>query len=236
GPGSLGGGGKPGGGPGSLGGGGKLGGGKPGGGPGSLGGGGKPGGGKPGGGPGSLGGGGKPGGGKPGGGPGSLGGGGKPGDGKPGKPGNRTPGQGGWVGWDKKGWDKHGWNNQWNSHHQHHHHGYWNSGIWIPPLVITNNEPWYYLQPTTQVVSGRRWLGVTYLTYEGGGAYVSGVYEGSPAQQVGLEVGDVIVSIDGNDASDLPAAIRAANDVANLQVLSGRTGELLQAPVNLLVP
>jgi predicted metalloprotease with PDZ domain len=103
-------------------------------------------------------------------------------------------------------------------------------------LVISSGVPWYYLQPTTPIVSGRKWLGVTYVNYDGGGAYVSGVYDGSPAQQVGLEVGDVIVSLDGIDATDLPAAIQAANNVARLQVLSGRTGELVEGRVNLLVP
>jgi len=156
--------------------------------------------------------------------------------GMPGKPGNTTPGQGVWVSATNNGWNKTGWNGKWNLDHSRHHYGYWENGIWILPWVISHHEPWFYLQPATPIVSGRKWLGVTYAPYDGGGAYVSGIYQGSPAQQVGLEVGDVIASIDGRDATDLGSAIQAANDVAQLQVLSGRTGDLVEGQVNLIVP
>lgn len=81
---------------------------------------------------------------------------------------------------------------------------------------------------------GQKWLGVTYEPYDGGGAYVTGIYRGSPAEQMGLEVGDVIVTIDGRDATNLPAAIQASNGIIDLQVLRGRTGELAAAQVNII--
>jgi predicted metalloprotease with PDZ domain len=91
-----------------------------------------------------------------------------------------------------------------------------------------------YLQPPKPIVSGQKWLGVTHEPYDGGGAYITGIYEGSPAQAVGLEVGDVIVSVDGVDATDLGKVIQASNGNVVLQVLSGRTGELVQSQVNLI--
>lgn len=144
------------------------------------------------------------------------------------------PGQNGWNNWNKDGWHKNNWNNNWNAQHQHHHHGYWNNGIWIAPWVISRNLPWVYLQPVQPIVSGQKWLGVTYDPYDGGGAYVTGIYEGSPAQQAGIEVGDVIVSLDGVDATQLGSVVQASDGNVELQVLSGRTGELLSSRVNLI--
>jgi hypothetical protein len=150
------------------------------------------------------------------------------------KPGNKGPGKASWNNWTKNGWNKNGWNNNFNSQHQSHHHGYWNNGIWVLPLILAYSQPWVYLQPAQPIVVGQKWLGVTYEPYDGGGAYVTGIYEGSPAQQIGLEVGDVIVSIDGVDAAQLPAVIQASPGTVTLQVLSGRTGDLVQQQVNLI--
>jgi PDZ domain-containing protein len=171
-----------------------------------------------------------------------VGGGNKPGPGSGNKPGtggggkldNKGPGKAGWDSWTKNGWNKNGWNSNLNSQHRNHRHGYWNNGIWIAPWIIAYNRPWVYLQPAQPIVSGQKWLGVTFEPYDGGGAYVTGVYEGSPAQQVGLEVGDVIVSIDGVDATNLGSVVQASDGNALLQVLSGRTGDLVQSRVNLI--
>ena len=106
--------------------------------------------------------------------------------------------------------------------------------VWIAPWVILYSRPWTYLEPVQPIVVGQKWLGVTYEAYDGGGAYVTGIYEGSPAQRVGLEVGDVIISISGHDATNLSAAVHAAPEIALLDVLSGRTGEVVRAEVNLI--
>lgn len=164
----------------------------------------------------------------------SSGGVGKPNVGGGGKVNHKGPSKSGWNSWTKSGWNKDGWNSNFNSHHQRHRHGYWNNGIWVAPWVIAYNQPWVYLQPTQPIVSGQKWLGVTFAPYEGGGAYITGIYEGSPAQAVGLEVGDVIVAVDGVDASDLGNVLQASDGNVVLQVLSGRTGELVQTQVNLI--
>lgn len=158
----------------------------------------------------------------------------KPHGGGDGKINHKGPSKSGWNSWTKNGWNKDGWNNNFNSQHHHHHHGYWNNGIWVAPWVIAYNQPWVYLQPTQPIVSGQKWLGIMFAPYEGGGAYITGIYEGSPAQAVGLEVGDVIVAVDGVDASDLGNVLQASDGNVVLQVLSGRTGELVQTRVNLI--
>ena len=139
-----------------------------------------------------------------------------------------------WKSWHKDGWDKDHWNEKYNAQHRYRHHGYWYGGRWIPPLIIVQRQPVVYLQPRQQIVVGQKWLGVTYEAYDGGGAYVTGIYRGSPAEQLGLEVGDVIVAIDGRDATDLPRAIQDSNGDITLQVLRGRTGELAEAQVNII--
>ena len=146
----------------------------------------------------------------------------------------KVPDKSAWKNATKDGWHKDGWNNNFNSQHQLHRHGYWNNGIWIAPWFIASNQRWIYLQPAQPIVSGQKWLGVTYEPYDGGGAYVNGIYQGSPAQRVGLEVGDVIVSLDGVDATQLGSVIQASNGNVVLQVLSGRTGGLVETPVNLI--
>jgi hypothetical protein len=143
-------------------------------------------------------------------------------------------GEGKWDDWKKPGWHKDDWDDKHNHHHHHHHHGYWHHGIWIAPWAILYSQRWDYLEPVSTIVVGQKWLGVTYEPYEGGGAFVTGIYEGSPAQRVGLEVGDVIVAISGMDATNLSVAVRAAPEIALLEVLSGRTGELVRAEVNLI--
>jgi hypothetical protein len=164
----------------------------------------------------------------------SSGGGGKPNVGGGGNVNNKGPSKAAWNSWTKNGWNKDGWNSNFNSQHQRHRHGYWNNGIWIAPWVIAYNQPWVYLQPTQPIVSGQKWLGVTFAPYDGGGAYITGIYEGSPAQAVGLEVGDVIVAVDGVDASNLGNVLQASDGNVVLQVLSGRTGALVQSRVNLI--
>jgi hypothetical protein len=165
---------------------------------------------------------------------GRISGGGKSGAGGGIKPNYTGPGKAGWNSWTKNGWTKNSWNSNLNSQHYRHHHGYWNNGIWIAPWVIAYNQPWVYLQPPQPIVSGQKWLGVTYRPYDGGGAYISGIYQGSPAQAVGLEVGDVVVSLDGVDATNLGNVLQASDGNVVLQVLSGRTGELVQSRVNLI--
>ena len=163
-----------------------------------------------------------------------------PGGGKSGSGGSggvskkKAPDKSAWKSSNKDGWHKNGWNSNFNSQHQSHRHGYWNNGIWIAPWIIANNRPWVYLQPVQPIASGQKWLGVTYEPYDGGGAYVNGIYEGSPAQQIGLEVGDVIVSLDGVNATQLGSVIQASDGNVILQVLSGRTGDLVELPVNLI--
>ena len=146
----------------------------------------------------------------------------------------KNGGKGNWNHGSKNGWNKDGWNNSFNAMHHNHHHGYWLNGLWIAPWVIAYSQPWEYLEPVQQIVSGQKWLGVTYGPYDGGGAYVTGVYDNSPAQEVGIEVGDVIVGIDGVDATDLGNVVQASNDSVTLQVLAGRTGDLVETPVNLI--
>ena len=139
-----------------------------------------------------------------------------------------------WKSWSKDGWNKDGWNSKLNSQHQIHRHGYWNNGIWIVPVIVASNQSLAYLQPPNPMISGQKRLGVTHEPYDGGGSFITGVYEGSPAQASGLEVGDVIVSLDGVDATDLERVTEASNGTVVLQVLRGHTGELVQSQVNLM--
>ena len=103
--------------------------------------------------------------------------------------------------------------------------------------MIVQEQPIIYLQPAQPIPAGRLWLGVTYEPYEGGGAYVTGIYDGSPAQAAGIEVGDVIAYIDGVavDGVNLPTVVQQSDGDVVLEVLSGRTGDFLQAPVSLVV-
>jgi hypothetical protein len=139
-----------------------------------------------------------------------------------------------WKSWSKDGWQKDNWNTKYNTQHRQRHHGYWYGGVWYPPLVIVQRQPVIYLQPRQPAAVGQKWLGVTYENYDGGGAYVTGIYQGSPAEQLGIEVGDVIVTIDGRDATDLPRAIQASDGDITLQILRGRTGRLAQAQINII--
>lgn len=139
-----------------------------------------------------------------------------------------------WKSWSRSGWGKDNWNSRYNAQHRQRNHGYWDGGRWYPPLILVQRQPVIYLQPRQQAIVGQKWLGVTYDAYDGGGAYVTGIYEGSPAQQIGLEVGDVIVTVDGRDATNLPRALQATDGNITLQVLRGRTGQLAQAQVNII--
>jgi hypothetical protein len=65
--------------------------------------------------------------------------------------------------------------------------------------------------------SAQDWkLGVSMVTNPGGGIQVLQVFDGSPAQQIGLEAGNVILTVDGTLWSD-PLALRD-------YILDGRTG------------
>ena len=158
----------------------------------------------------------------------------KPATGTVGKAHHNGPGKKDWKNWSKEGWTQNGWNNQYNTQHQNHHHGYWNNGIWVFPLILVGAQPWAYMQPTWRVVPGQKWFGVTFEPYDGGGAYITGVYQGSPAARSGIEPGDVIVTLDGRDATNLSSAIQSSGNIALVQVLSGHTGELLETQVNMI--
>jgi hypothetical protein len=133
-------------------------------------------------------------------------------------------------------WGANGWNEAWNSHHYTHHHGYWHNGVWYPPTVISQGQDVAYLQLTQPLTPGSNWLGVSYEPYGGGGAYVTGVYAGSPAQTAGIQVGDVIAYVDGVDATQLPNIVRQANAEVEMQILSGRSGDFRNALVYLAQP
>ena len=126
--------------------------------------------------------------------------------------------------------------NPYNTLHHHHHHGYWLGGVWYAPLILTRQPTAVYLPVAQPVASGRRWLGVTYEAYAGGGAFVTGVYEGSPAQAAGIVPGDVLLTLDEYDATDLPSAVHASTDPVAVVVMDGRTGEVTQKDLFLTVP
>ena len=128
-----------------------------------------------------------------------------------------------------------GWTD-YNTLHYHHHHGYWFGGIWYPPLLIVERPTIVYLPVVQPTPSGRRWLGVTFEPYDGGGVFVTGVYEGSPAQQAGIAPGDVILTLDEYDATDLRAAVQASIDPVDVVVISGQNGEVSQRELILAVP
>jgi S1-C subfamily serine protease len=55
----------------------------------------------------------------------------------------------------------------------------------------------------------RAWLGLSLDSALAGGALVTAVHPGSPADEAGLDVGDVIIGIDGRDV-DSPADVNEA--------------------------
>jgi predicted metalloprotease with PDZ domain len=91
-------------------------------------------------------------------------------------------------------------------------------------------------------------LGVTMSNNEGGGVLVTGVYQGSPASRMGLQVGDQIVTVNGKDVADFKEVIdiigscEPGSKVAvrvdragwrnNLSVTVGDADQVFQAQVN----
>jgi C-terminal processing protease CtpA/Prc len=74
---------------------------------------------------------------------------------------------------------------------------------------------------------------------QGGGIYVTGSLEGSPSAAVGLENGDVIVSINGflvNTQAEFVQAVHNSPDVMNFIVRNVRTGQNQQMSVRLNRP
>jgi serine protease Do len=72
-----------------------------------------------------------------------------------------------------------------------------------------------------------------------GGARVTGVYEGGPADKAGVKVGDVILKVDGREVYDgrglrFRAAVRRSGDSANLEVT--RAGKALGLVARLAPP
>ena len=79
------------------------------------------------------------------------------------------------------------------------------------------------LLKTAQKVPGPVWTGVLVNSGAKPGAYVSNLYEGSPAALAGLEVGDIITHIDGN-------AIRSRGEFIGW-VVQGREGQTIKVQV-----
>lgn len=79
------------------------------------------------------------------------------------------------------------------------------------------------LLKTTQKVPGPVWTGVVVDSGAKSGAYVTNLYEGSPAALAGLEVGDIITHIDGN-------AIHSRGEFIGW-VVQGREGQTIKVQV-----
>lgn len=98
-------------------------------------------------------------------------------------------------------------------------------------------SPYY---PPAPVYSPWR-LGITGTTWPGVGVRIATLEPGSPAEQMGIEVSDVIVQVNGNPIRsiyDLQSAVAASNGYARVLVLDNRTnsymwhnGSLMSGPV-----
>jgi predicted metalloprotease with PDZ domain len=70
-------------------------------------------------------------------------------------------------------------------------------------------------------------LGVTLSNSEAGGALLTGVYMGSPASRMGLQVGDRIVAINGKDVTgynDVISAVTASEPGSKISLRVDRAG------------
>jgi putative serine protease PepD len=97
-----------------------------------------------------------------------------------------------------------------------------------PPAISTG-------QPPTAVV-GSPWLGVDTQAIPGGGAFVSSVISGGPADDAGIQVGDVIAAINGQPVSGPASITSLINPMAvgaQVTIAIERGGQLLQLEVTL---
>lgn len=72
-------------------------------------------------------------------------------------------------------------------------------------------------------------LGVKYTHNGGDGVLITGVVPGSPAEKVGLENGDVILTVNGNAITggfDFKRALDNSGGVARLRIRDCRTGQI----------
>jgi serine protease Do len=112
-----------------------------------------------------------------------------------------------------------------------------------PPIIIRTAEP--YPLPPIQPYYDQASLGVTYRMLQPGdpfpvqnGAQIITVVSGAPASQAGLEVGDIILSLDSRALSastTLEDALRyyRAGDVVIMQVWNHRDGKIVSLRVRL---
>jgi len=106
--------------------------------------------------------------------------------------------------------------------------------------------PWQQLSPRQQLVPERRAraprLGYRYRVIRGCGFLVVRVWAGTPAAHIGLEVGDVVLSINGYPltylGADVPARIQAARGDGwlTLAIQDVRTGRVMYRTTNLFDP
>lgn len=78
-------------------------------------------------------------------------------------------------------------------------------------------------------------LGI-YCHTVGDGVMVDGLISGGPAERIGLEVGDIITSVDGNpieDTSDLYRALQRSGGFARLRIIDVRSTDLVYRNVDL---
>jgi S1-C subfamily serine protease len=78
-------------------------------------------------------------------------------------------------------------------------------------------------------------LGVYCHTVEGG-VMIDGLVSGGAAERIGLEVGDIIISIDGRpieDTSDLYRALQRSGGFARLRIINVRDDSLVYRNVDL---
>jgi S1-C subfamily serine protease len=92
-------------------------------------------------------------------------------------------------------------------------------GFIAPPSPPAASTP-------SSVTGARAWLGLQMDYWPAGGAFVSDVSSGSPAAAAGLQQGDVIVKVDGQDVNgpgDVVQAIDAhkPGDSLSMQVQRG---------------
>jgi hypothetical protein len=106
---------------------------------------------------------------------------------------------------------------------------------------VTAQRPLAFLLPKGPGADGTRpeggWKLGARLTQAPNGIRVVAVTPGSPAEKVGLEAGDVIVSVNGEPARDLDGFARlldaAPDGRVTLQVIDGRTGKPASGSVQL---